>query len=467
MTRHTVNPVYARKGDLTKGPVSGHLVRLTVPMVWGIFAIISFQLVDTFYVSMLGTTKLAAMTFTFPVTYAVFTLFLGLSIATSSVIARQIGEGNEDKVKRIVTHALILAGISGIVLAVAGCALMNPIFMAMGADRETLPLIRSYMGVWFAGWFLTAIPMVGNAALRAGGDSLVPAVIMTVAAVVNIVLDPVLIFGLFGFPRLELQGAAIATVFANFCAMLAGLYVLHVRRKMICRDGLHLKHFKDSLKRLAYIALPVGLTGAIMPISNAVIIALLATYGADAVAAFGVVSRIEAFAFTVIMALATGMAPIIGQNWGAGQTDRVRETLKLSFTFAALWSLLSGLVFIVFAERLATLFSAGHAPDFVRITVLYFYIVALTYVPGNMVAGWSSAFNAMGMPRRSFMMNVIKMIALQIPLAVLGSRLFGVPGIFASIAVTNVLTGAAFHLANARLFSRYEREAVLQGAGAS
>jgi len=129
--------------------------------------------------------------------------------------------------------------------------------------------------------------------------------------------------------------------------------------------------------------------------------------------------------------------------------------------------LMSGLVFIVFAGRLATLFAAGHAPDFVRITVLYFYIVALTYVPGNLVAGWSSAFNAMGMPRRSFMMNVVKMIALQIPLAVLGSRLFGVPGIFASIAVTNVLTGAAFHLANARLFSRYEREAVLQGAGAS
>ena len=191
-------------------------------------------------------------------------------------------------------------------------------------------------------------------------------------------------------------------VFANGCAMLAGLYILFVHKKMICRDGLHLQHFKDSAKRLGYIALPAGLTGAIQPITNAVIIALLAGYSAEAVAAFGVVTRLEAFAFTVIMALATGMAPIIGQNWGAENYERVNKTLKTAFIFATLWSLLTAFIFIVFAKPIMSAFAGGeNNAELVSIAVLYFWIVALTYAPGNLVQGWGSAFNAMGMPKRT------------------------------------------------------------------
>ncbi len=450
MTKSNINPAHANKGDLTKGAVASHLVRLTVPMIWGIFAIISFQLVDTFYISMLGTEPLAAITFTFPITYVIFSMVMGLTISMSSVVSRQIGEGNQDKVKRITTHGLMLAFLTGIVLAVLGFIFMNPMFRAMGADEAMIPMIREYMVIWFLGSVFITTPMVGNAAIRAGGDTLLPALIMTVVAVVNVILDPILIFGMFGFPRMELQGAAIATVFANICAMLAGLYVLHFRKKMICRDGLHLNLFGDSAKRLSYIALPAGLTGTIQPLTNAVIIALLAGYGAETIAAFGVVSRLEAFAFTIIMALATGMAPIIGQNWGAKKFDRVRETLNKAFLFAALWSLFVAVIFIIFAEPLAALFSKDNSPEFIHIAALYFWIVALTYIPGNLVAGWGSAFNAMGNPKRSVMMVVVKLLIMQIPLALLGNHYFGVVGIFGSMALTNALAGTAFHIMNMR-----------------
>ncbi len=456
-----INSSHAGKGDLTQGPVAGHLARLTLPMIWGILSILSFQLVNVFFISRLGTAPLAAITFTFPVTYVVFSIVMGLSIGMSSVISRLIGQGDREDVRRITTHGLILTLLTGLALAVAGSLLMNPLFRLMGADAAMLPLIRDYMGIWFAGSAFFAMPMVGNAAIRAGGDSAVPAKIMIAIALINIALDPLLIFGLFGFPRLELQGAAIANVAASFCGSMASLYVLYARKKMIDREHLSFARFKDSVRRLGAVALPVSITGMIQPAANAVIIALLATYGAEAIAAFGVASRMEAFAFTVIMALATGMAPIIGQNWGAGRFDRVHETLNKALLFAACWSVFIAAIFMIFAKPLAALFAGDDAPAMVHTAALYFWIVALTYAPGNLVPGWGSAFNAMGMPVRSFTMNFVKLVMIQTPLAFAGGALFGMPGIFGAIAVTNVLTGIGFHVWNLRACANSEKGAAL------
>lgn len=446
---------FAHKGNLTEGPIKNHLLRLTIPMIWGIFAVISFQLVDTFYISMLGSEPLAAVTFTFPVTFTFFSIIMGFSIAMSSVVSRQIGEGNHDKVRRITTHGLILTFIVGLVMAGLGLLFMQPLFHMMGATELMMPMIIDYMMIWFIGSILINLPMVGNSAIRAGGDTLVPAMIMTVAVIVNVVLDPIMIFGLFGFPRMELQGAALATVIANGAAMFAGLYVLYFKKKMICRDGLHLNHFKDSLKRLGFIALPVALTGVIQPVTNAVIIALLATYSHEAVAAYGVATRLEAFAFSIIMAIAAGMSPIIGQNFGAKNYQRVNNTLNLAFKFAVTWSLFVGAIFIFFAEPIAKLFAESDSPELIAVIVIYFHVVALTYAPGNLVQGWGSAFNAMGMPKRSLVMIVVRLLILQIPLAVIGHNAFGINGIFAAIAITNMVTGLGFHMYNRKLCRQY------------
>lgn len=443
------------KSDLTQGAVRNHLIRMTLPMIWGIFAVISFQLVDTFYISLLGTEPLAAITFTFPVTFTFFSVIMGLGISMSSVISRQIGEGNRDKVRRITTHGLIIAFIVGIIMAGLGLLFMHPVFRLIGAEDTLMPMVVDYMLIWLCGSVLINLPIVGNSAIRASGDALLPAIIMTVVVIVNIILDPIMIFGLFGFPRMEIQGAALATVIANGCSMLAGLYVLHFKKNMICTDGLHLYHFKDSLKRLGHIAIPAALTGIIQPVTNAIIIALLATYTHEAVAAYGVASRLEAFAFTIIMAIAAGMAPIIGQNWGAKNYNRVQNTLNIAFKFAVAWSLFIASIFTFFAEPIATIFSKNSDPALISVMVIYFHIVPLTYAAGNLVQGWGSAFNAMGMPKRSFVMIVVRLLVLQIPLAVIGHHALGIKGIFGAIAVTNVITGLGFHMYNRKLFKEH------------
>lgn len=441
----TTKPLpYSNKGDLTTGPVKDHLTRLTVPMIWGILAIISFQLVDTFFISLLGTTELAAIGFTFPVTMLVFHVITGLGIGMSSVVSRQIGQGDRPQVQRLVTHGLLLAFTAGMGIAVIGTLTNDAVFRAMGADETTLPLIRDYMLIWYIGNIFLTLPLVGNAAMRADGDTRTPAIIMLVAALSNVILDPILIFGLFGFPRMELAGAALATVIANAMAMGAGLYILAVKKDLICRGGLYLAEFGNSAKRLLFIALPAGITSMIVPFTAAIITAMLSVHGAEAVAAYGLVARIEAFCFVVIMALAVGMAPVLGQNWGADRHDRVHETLKIALIFCAVWSVIVAIALGLFAKPIIGLFSDD--PVILGWASLYFWIVPFSYVFGNLMSGWGSAFNAIGKPQLSFAIIFVRMVVLNIPLAWAGGYFFGITGIFASIAITNVVAGIGVHV---------------------
>jgi len=437
--------LYANKGDLTNGSVSCHLIRLSVPMIWGIAAIISFQLVDTYFVSLLGTESLAALSFTFPVNYFIFSFTVGFGIAMSSVVSRLIGAEEEDTLKRVVTHGLILSFVVGCVIAMLGIIFHDLIFTAMGADSDMLSMVREYMIIWFAGSVFVTLPLVGNAAIRATGDSLTPALIMGVAAGVNVVLDPLLIFGLYGFPRLELYGAAIATVIANMIAALTGLYVIFIHKNIACsfRD-LRLNLLRNSAKRLLFIALPIGAVNSLMPLVNAVIISFLSVHGAEAVAGFGIVHRIEAFAFITLMAVSVGMAPIIGQNWGAQKFDRVNETLKLAIGFNVLWSICVAIILFVFARPIAGMFSED--PLVVETVVLFFLIVPPSYAFGNLIKGWSSAFNAIGMPQHSVIMIIGELVFFMLPATYLGHMVDGVRGVFIAIATVNVVAGIGFHL---------------------
>lgn len=443
-------PVSTSRVDLKTGDIGAHLVRLTIPMIWGIAAMISFQLVDTYYVSLLGTQKLAAMTFTFPVTFLIFTVIMGFGIAMSSVVSRLIGEGREADVRRVTTHGLMLAFAVGLVIAVVGFVLRDEIFAAMGADEAMRPLIHQYMTIWFFGVPFMAAPFVGNSAIRAAGSTKAPAVIMVASAVFNAGLAPFLVFGLAGFPRLELQGAAVATVLSNALATAAAIYILHYRKKMLLPlSSPRLREFGDSCRRLLFIALPAGLTAAINPFVNSIIISLLANYGSEVVAAYGVAMRVEAFAFVILMALAVGMSPIIGQNFGAGNFGRVHETLRKAIGFSVLWCIGVSALLMIFAEDVGSIFSDD--PIVVYYAKLCFLIIAPSYLFTSLLNGWGSAFNAMGKPQISVMMTVGKMIVLMLPAVYLGAHLAGVPGIFAAIASVNIVTGLGFHFSNWRL----------------
>src|SRR5690554_1788671 len=216
---------------LVSGPIGRHLWDLAAPMVVGLVAVSSYSIVDTYFVGQLGTLPLAALGFTFPVSFSLVAVGLGVGVGASSVLSRLSGSGDRERLQRITTHSLLLAVLLGVVVMGIGLSSIDPIFTLLGADERTLPLVREYMEIYYFGGFLLILPLVGNFAMRSVGDARIPAVIMSISAAVNIVLDPILIFGLFGVPRLEMRGAAIATVIANGVTVIASVWVLYRRER--------------------------------------------------------------------------------------------------------------------------------------------------------------------------------------------------------------------------------------------
>ncbi|MDB9528928.1 MATE family efflux transporter [Oscillatoria sp. CS-180] len=427
------------KRNLTEGPVGPHLVKLTLPMVWGLFALIAFNLVDTYFVGQLGTAQLAAMSFTFPVVLTLGNLAFGLGVGTTSVIARAIGEGDMQRVQRFTTNSLTLALTAVLLFASIGLFTIDPLFQALGAGPDILPFIREYMRVWYFGIVFLVVPMVGNSAIRAAGNTLTPSIIMTVAAGTNIVLDPLLINGALGFPRLELQGAALATVIARAVSLVAALLVLRFKEKLLSTQIPSIQETLWCWRDILTVGLPAAAASMITPISIGVVTSFLAIHGAAAVAGFGLASRVESLALIAIFALASSMGPFVGQNWGAHHIGRVRQALSQGYRFCLGWGLLMAVILGVVARPLAGIFNPD--PTVIAIAARYLWLVPISYGAAGMLQVTSSAFNAMGKPIPSIIITSAHMVGCYIPLAYIGSRVAGPVGIFGAAAIANLLVG--------------------------
>ena len=345
-------------------------------MLIGIAAIVLFNVVDTFGVGQLGAAELAAMSFTFPVVMVVFSVSMGIGIGATAVIARALGHGDEDQVRRLTTDALLLANVAVTAVAIGGLLTMDPLFRALGADEATLVLIRQYMVPWYLGVGFLVIPMVGNSAIRATGDTKTPSYVMLVAGLVNAVLDPFLIFGWGPFPALGLTGAACATVASYIGAFAVAIWVLYSREKLITLERPRVEQVLDSWRRILHIGLPAAGTNMLGPVSAGLITRMVSGHGDLAVAAFGVGTRIEGLATIGLFALSTAVTPLVAQNLGAGNCERIRGTIRFAVKASLVWDGAMAVLLALTARPLASIFSEDAAV--VSLASSYLLVVPLS-----------------------------------------------------------------------------------------
>lgn len=434
---------------LTEGAVGPRLVRLAIPMAWGILTNMLFNLVDTFYVGRLGPQPLAAIGFTFPVVFMISGTAMGMGIGISAAVSRAIGAGDHDRALGYATRGIVLVVLMALALAGLGVLLHDRIFALLGAGPEVLPLIRSYMIPWFCGAVLLVIPMSGNSAIRATGDAFTPSLIMVLAGCVNVVLDPLLIFGIGPFPRLEIAGAALATVFSYAIACTASCWVLARRERLFRFAILRAPGLLASWQAILFVGLPAVGTNLLVPVSNGILTRIMAGYGHEAVAAFGVGTRIEALLMVAGFALSTVMAPFVGQNDGGGRRDRIREALGFALRFCFGISGVLWLGMLALAGPIAGLFSAE--PEIVRIAALYIMLVPVSYGGFGFMLQAASAFNGTNRPKFAVILFVSRLAVFTVPLALLGSTVAGIPGVFAAMIAGNFGAGLlAWRLARRR-----------------
>jgi len=424
------------KAELTTGPIGWTLARLTTYMIFGFFATIAFNLVDTWFVAKLGTNELAAMGFIFPVVMIIGAIAIGLGIGTSALISRAIGEGNQEGVRRLTTDSLTLALGVVLLFVVVGLLTINPIFRMLGASPEILKLIRIYMLIWYPGMMFLVIPMVGNNAIRATGDMKFPSIIMMFSVFVNLGMDPLLIFGIGPFPRWGLAGAAAATVVARALTLVLMLFVLQKRHRMLSFDWPGFPAMVQSWKSILNLSIPAAGSNLIRPLGVAVVTGIVARFGPEAVAGYGVCTRVETLALMVLISLSTVLSPFVGQNLGAGLLHRVRGAIRRSQLFSLGWGAFSAVVLFITARPIAHMFSQD--TEVVKTIVLYLRIVPIVYGFRGVFGLSNAVLNVLKRAWDAMALSVIQMFVLLIPGAVLGAKLWGLAGLFGLSALSFV-----------------------------
>ncbi len=429
--------------SLTEGRIGKNLFRMTLGMLVGHISMTIFNITDTYFVSKLGTQELAAMGFTFPFVALVNHFIFGIGIGSGALISRSIGQNNPKKVKQYTTHCLYLVFTVGLLISFLGIIFARDIFTFFNAKGKTLDLVLSYMYIWLIGCPIGSIPMVINNAIRATGNTKTPGIIMAVSSGINIILDPLLIFGIWIFPEMGIRGAAVATVTARSLSSILAISYLHIKMKLFDFSFTGLKVIFESWKKIMNLAIPSSLSLMMIPISIAIITKILAGYGDQAVAAAGAGSRIDMVTLMVLFSLASVLMPFTGQNFGANNFDRITKALEVAERFAFVWGIFMFLSIFFFKEEIAMIFSKESAV----IDYIVFYLIAMTvaYPFIGICIMCSNVLNGLHKTFLAGILNLLRTIVFMIPAVILGSIAGGVEGIFISMALINIIFSFVYH----------------------
>lgn len=421
---------------------------MSIPTGLGILSILLFNITDTFFISLLGTDALTAISFTFPLTFIISSIIIGFGSGLSAALARLIGKGETDNLKSFVISALLLGLVTIAVLTTLGFWGSDPLFRLLGAEEKLLPLIHDYLNVWLIAIVFLVIPMMGNSALRATGNAKYPSYIMMGAGIVNVVLDPILIFGFGPIVPMGIQGAAVATLIAWAMSLVASLIMLH-RSELIGWVNLTISGVLKTWRTVLRVGQAAAISQMINPLFNAIVMSMLASIDSKAVAAYGVGIRIESVMLIGVIALASSLMPFLAQNMGAGQVERAKSALLGSAKFSIISQFVLYVIIALLARPLAGLFSDDEAViDYV---VVFLYLVPFAYGALGMVIVVANALNAYNRPGASLLVNVARLFLLMLPMVWLGKELLGTNGVFAAIAIGNILMGGACYILATRI----------------
>ena len=408
-------------------------------MVMGLVTVMGANLIETIYISALGTSELAALGFTFPLVMLLQSVTMGLGVGASSVVARRVGADDPSHAKVLVTHSLVITVLFiGIVILFFRPGLVW-IFGVLGAEADIELMAVEYMQIWFYGLPFFAIAMVGTSLMRAIGDVATPGYLMAAGSFLQVLLGPALIFGFAGFPGLGLKGAAFAFIVARTTTFFLVLYFLNRNRMLVFSFG----NFWISTREVFHVGLPAIAGNLIGPMTMTIITRLVAGYGSAVVAGFSLASRIETMLAMVIWAISMSIAPFVGQNWGGRKFQRVWRAVSLANSFALAWGALSYLL-LLFAGS----FIVYKLTD--DVVVAEAASIYLLIVPAGMglmgiTANASNSFNALGQPLPPLLMSLTQMIVLTVPLSILGNFLIGFPGIFLGGLVAIIISATVMY----------------------
>ncbi|MFB1064582.1 MATE family efflux transporter [Natrinema sp. H-ect4] len=437
--------------DLTSGGIGKPLFFLSMPIVVTNLFQTAYNLADTFWLGQYSTDALAAISFAFPMVFLLISLGMGISVAGSVLVAQYTGAGEETEAEYAASQTMTFAGIASVILGVVGYLFVGDFLGFMGASPDVLPMASSYMEVISLGLLFMFGFAVFVALMRGYGDTITPMLVMFGSVVLNIIIDPFLIFGwavvenaplvgTIAFPELGIEGAAIATVFSRALALVVGLAIMFRGERGVQINLRDMVPDFTYLRRLARIGVPASIEGTGRAVSMNLLLFIVAFFPDTVVAAYGIGTRVFSVVFLPAIAVARGVETMTGQNIGADKPDRAEQATALAAK--ALFGILTGAGVLIWfgAAPIADLFTTD--PEVVEISTEFLRYVALTFGFIGIMRAYTGSFRGAGKTLTAAAISVLMLGFIRFPIAWVFASSIGESGIWLSFAVSNV-AGAA------------------------
>ncbi len=434
-----VNWLY-KKADYTSAPIAETMIRTAITMLAATIALAGYNIVDTYFVGKLGKIPLAGMSLTFPLVMFIGCILRGFASGIMAITSQIIGAKKMDKAAKVTTAGFLLAGLVSIILAWLGVHSLDYVLrQIMNSSAEATPYAQKYMKIYYYGCFTATLGMCGNDMLIATGDSSRASSLMLFGLLLNVVLDPLFIWGIPNLlPAFGIGGAAIATVIAQLTGALLAIFFLWKHHHLIRFQWIPMKLLLAFWKKITLFAIPSSLGMLMIPIGSLILTRIINHFGDTVLAAIGTAQKIETMAFIFPMSLGMTLMPMVGQNYGAKLYSRIHQCRRFSMRFALVFLLCMAAVYFLTSKWLAVPFTENE-------DVRYYIAYSLRIVPWGYafveIHRYSTFFfTGCGHPVIAAFLNAYRIILLVV-LAIVAQYLQSIFLIFLFNAVANIIAG--------------------------
>lgn len=425
-------------------PVFSLLLSMSVPMMLSMLIQSLYNIVDSIYVSRLGTSALTAVSLAYPLQNAIVSVAVGIGVGISSAISIHLGSDNQEKADRAATIGIALTILHCILFILAGVLLTKPFLKLFTSDPFILASAQEYTKIVLCFSFGSLLQIAFEKIFQGMGEMKITMYLLTAGAVINILLDPVLIFGLGGFPALGVKGAAIATVIGQICAFFLYIIVYKKRAFAVHIQPRHLVFDKQIIIQIYSVGIPSSIMMLLPSFLISMLNRILSSFSDVYVAALGVYFKLQTFIYMPANGIVQGMRPIIGYNYGAGEYSRVKSTIRYSLVCAAFLMLAGTFPALFLPEQIFSLFDADTELMTAGITAIR--IISLGFLISSVGLIYSGVFEALGSGRNSLLISLLRQFAVTLPFSFILAFFLGPTGVWISFPIGELTASAAAFL---------------------
>ena len=418
-------------------PMPKLMLTMSLPAILSMMVQALYNIVDSMFVSRIGEEALTAVSLAFPIQIIIIACFLGIGTGVNSLISRKIGEKDLDSAISAAEHGFILSGILYLIIVIVGIFFSDHFFSMFTEDVKILNYGTDYIRIIMFFSFGRLFAQSAMSTLQGTGEMVQPMIAQLIGAILNIILDPILIFGLLGFPAMGVRGAAIATVTAQIISMIYIMTQLFRRNTYIKVDLKKFKYSSSITKQIVVVGLPVAIMQGLASLMISGLNLVLAGFDETAVAVMGVYFRLQSLVFMPIFGLAQGTMPIIGYNFGARNKNRLINALRIGVGAALILTTIGMLLFQLLPVKLLSLFNSSL--EMTEIGVVAFRIISLGFPMAAVSIMLSISFQGMGDAYISLIVSFTRQIIVLLPAAYIFGRFGGLNSVWFGFLFSEVV----------------------------